>query len=174
MRLTVVPCAFGRRRPQAFSAQIDFIDLPGIACAVAGRLKAPHIPAWARGAAEEFKFRHTGIKPFDLLGEEAVAKTTEALGVEAPSGEALTASTFVADLASNAGYYAMIGKGDNDTILLRGAGYGLMAGLGAIGLAKPLGLNESSVARTDETKLLTVAWYLLGGLAAALAIKSLR
>ena len=110
----------------------------------------------------------------DLLGEEAVTKTTEALGVEAPTGEALTASTFVADLASNAGYYAMIGKGDRDTILLRGAGYGLMAGLGAIGLAKPLGLNENTVARTDETKLLTVTWYLLGGLAAALAIRSLR
>lgn len=110
----------------------------------------------------------------DLLGEEAVTKTAEAVGVEAPTGEVLTASTFVADLASNAGYYAMIGKGDDDTILLRGAGYGLMAGLGAIGLAKPLGLNESAVARTGETKLLTITWYLLGGLAAALAIKNLR
>lgn len=110
----------------------------------------------------------------DLLGEEALTKTVEAVGLDAPTGEVLTASTFVADLASNAGYYAMIGKGDDDTILIRGAGYGLMAGLGAIGLAKPLGLNESTVARTGETKLLTVTWYLLGGLAAALAMKSLR
>ncbi|WP_353721069.1 hypothetical protein [Dyadobacter sp. 676] len=110
----------------------------------------------------------------DLLGEEAVTKTVEAVGAEAPTGRALTASTFVADLASNAGYYAMIGKGDSENIMLRGAGYGLMAGLGAIGLAKPLGLDERPVSKTDETKLLTVAWYLLGGLAAALAIKSLK
>lgn len=110
----------------------------------------------------------------DLMGEEALSKSIEAVGIEPPTGKTLTASTFVADLASNAGYYAMIGKGDNDTILLRGAGYGLMAGLGAIGLAKPLGLNESTVTRTDETKILTVTWYLIGGLAAALAIKNLK
>lgn len=110
----------------------------------------------------------------DLMGEEALSKSIEAVGIEPPTGKTLTASTFVADLASNAGYYAMIGKGDHDTILLRGAGYGLMAGLGAIGLAKPLGLNESTVTRTDETKILTVTWYLIGGLAAALAIKNLK
>lgn len=110
----------------------------------------------------------------DQMGEEALSKTVEAVGLEAPTGKALTVSTLAADLASNAGYYAMIGKGDRDTILLRGAGYGLMAGLGAIGLAKPLGLDERPVTKTDETKLLTVAWYLLGGLAAALVIKNLR
>ncbi|MCF0071050.1 hypothetical protein LZD49_11250 [Dyadobacter sp. CY261] len=110
----------------------------------------------------------------DMLGEEAFTKTVEAVGIEAPTGDALTVSTFIADLASNAGYYAMIGKGDNDNILIRGAGYGLMAGLGAIGLAKPLGLDERPITKTGETKVLTVAWYLLGGLAAALAIKSLR
>ena len=110
----------------------------------------------------------------DLMGEEALSKSIEAVGIEPPTGKTLTASTFVADLASNAGYSAMSGKGDNDTVLLRGAGYGLMAGLGAIGLAKPLGLNESTVTRTDETKILTVTWYLIGGLAAALAIKNLK
>ncbi len=47
----------------------------------------------------------------------------------------------------------MIGKGDRETIFWRGAGYGLTAGLGAIGLAKPLGLDEKPVAKTDETKL---------------------
>jgi hypothetical protein len=110
----------------------------------------------------------------DHLGEEALSKTVEAVGVEAPTGNKLAATTLAADLVSNAGYYAMIGKGDHDTILLRGAGYGLMAGLGAIGLAKPLGLNEKAVAKTSETKLMTVAWYLLGGLAAAFVIKNIR
>lgn len=110
----------------------------------------------------------------DQLGEEALSKTVEAIGLEAPTGQTLTVSTLAADLASNAGYYAMIGKGDRETILWRGAGYGLMAGLGAIGLAKPLGLDETPVAKTEETKLLTVAWYVLGGLAAALVIRNLK
>lgn len=110
----------------------------------------------------------------DQLGEEALTKTVEAVGLKAPTGQALTVSTLAADLASNAGYYAMIGKGDRETIFWRGAGYGLMAGLGAIGLAKPLGLDDTPVAKTDETKLLTVAWYVLGGLAAALVIRNLK
>lgn len=119
------------------------------------------------------RFYHNAPR-VDLLGEEALTKTVEAVGVEAPTGDTLTATTLLADLASNAGYYSMIGKGDDDTILLRGAGYGLVAGLGAIGLAKPLGLDERPVSKTDETKVLTVFWYVLGGLATALAIKNLR
>ncbi|MHA4739664.1 hypothetical protein [Dyadobacter sp. MSC1_007] len=110
----------------------------------------------------------------NLVGEEAMAKTIEATGAEAPSGKKLALTTLAADLASNAGYYAMIGKGDNENVVLRGAGFGLMAGLGAIGLAKPLGLNSHPISKTDETKIMTVAWYLLGGIAAALVIKNLK
>jgi hypothetical protein len=110
----------------------------------------------------------------NLVGEEAMAKTIEATGAEAPSGKKLALTTLAADLASNAGYYAMIGKGDNENVVLRGAGFGLMAGLGAIGLAKPLGLNNHPISKTDETKIMTVAWYLLGGIAAALVIKNLK
>lgn len=110
----------------------------------------------------------------DLVGEQAMAATIEATGAEAPTGKKLALSTLAADLASNAGYYAMIGKGDDQNILMRGAGYGLMAGLGAIGLAKPLGLNSHPITKTDETKVMTVAWYFIGGIAAALVIKNLK
>jgi hypothetical protein len=110
----------------------------------------------------------------NLVGEQAMAKTIEASGAEAPSGKKLALTTLAADLASNAGYYAMIGKGGNENMVLRGAGFGLMAGLGAIGLAKPLGLNSRPISKTDETKIMTVAWYLLGGIAAALVIKNLK
>jgi hypothetical protein len=110
----------------------------------------------------------------NLVGEEAMAKTIEAAGAEAPSGKKLALTTLAADLASNAGYYAMIGKGGNENVVLRGAGFGLMAGLGAIGLAKPLGLNNHPISKTDETKIMTVAWYLLGGIAAAVVIKNLK
>ncbi|MCE7064549.1 hypothetical protein [Dyadobacter sp. CY326] len=110
----------------------------------------------------------------DLVGEEALSKTASAIGITPPTGQKLYLSTLAADLSSNAAYYAMIGKGDRDTILLRGAGYGLMAGLGAVGLSKPLGLNDQPVTKTSETKLMTIAWYLIGGIATALVIKNLK
>jgi hypothetical protein len=110
----------------------------------------------------------------DLIGEEALSKTVAAAGITPPTGNKLFLTTLAADVTSNAAYFAMIGKGDRDNIMLRGAGYGIMAGLGAIGLTKPLGLDDKHVNKTDETKILTVAWYLIGGLAAALVIKNLK
>jgi hypothetical protein len=37
-----------------------------------------------------------------------------------------------------------------------------------------MGLNDEPVTRTTKTKILTVALYLLGGLATALTIKAIR
>ncbi|TLV03899.1 hypothetical protein [Dyadobacter luticola] len=107
----------------------------------------------------------------DLIGEEALTKSLNAVGVSAPTGNKLFGTTLAADLIANATYYAMIGKGPRKHLLLRGAGYGLFAGLGAIGFTQKLGLSDKPVTKTTETKVMTVAWYLLGGLAAALVIK---
>lgn len=101
------------------------------------------------------------------VGEEAVTKSLNAVGVPAPTRKTLFATTLAADIASNATYFAAIGKGADKYLLLRGAGYGLAAGLGAIGLTQKLGLIDKPVTKTTETKVLTVAWYLLGGLVAA-------
>ena len=57
------------------------------------------------------------------------------------------------------------------SMMLRGAGYGLFAGLGAVGLTQKLGLSDKPVTKTTETKVMTVAWYLLGGLVAAFVIQ---
>ncbi|MCF0050487.1 hypothetical protein MUK70_05600 [Dyadobacter chenwenxiniae] len=107
----------------------------------------------------------------DKVGEEALTKSLHAVGASAPTGNALFGTTLAADLASNAMYYAMIGKGSKETLMLRGAGYGLFAGLGAIGLTQKLGLSDKPVTKTTETKVMTVAWYLLGGLAAAFVMQ---
>jgi hypothetical protein len=107
----------------------------------------------------------------NLIGEEALTKSLNAVGVSAPTGNNLFGATLAADLASNAMYYAMIGKGPQKHLLLRGAGYGLFAGLGAIGLTQKLGLSDKPVTKTTETKVMTVAWYLIGGVVAALVIK---
>ncbi len=110
----------------------------------------------------------------DLVGEEALTKIAKGVGVQPLQGNALYAATLAGDILSNALYYSLIGMGKKKHLLLRGAGYGLVAGAGALTLTKPMGLSDAPVTRTDKTKILTVAWYLFGGLVTALTIKELR
>lgn len=110
----------------------------------------------------------------DLVGEEALTRGMEAMGLTPPTGNALFAATLAGDVISNAIYYSAIGMGGKKYLLLRGAGIGLSAGIGALTLPKPMGLSDAPVTRTDKTKLLTVAWYTIGGLVAATVIKALR
>ena len=110
----------------------------------------------------------------DLVGEEALSKSLETIGVEPPKGDALFGATLAADVFSNALYFSAVGAGKKKNLLLLGAGYGLAAGFGAITLTKPLGLNDKPVNRTTKTQALTVAFYLVGGLVSALTIKALR
>lgn len=107
----------------------------------------------------------------DLLGEEALSKGLRKTGVTPPSGTKLYLATLAADVVSNAVYYSIVGYGKKKHLLARGAAYGLAAGVGALTLPKPMGLSNAPVTRTNTTKALTVAWYLLGGLVTAAVIK---
>jgi hypothetical protein len=124
---------------------------------------------------------HETVRRFDhnapqvhLVGEEALSKSIKSAGLEPPTGNALYAATLAGDIVSNALYYSLIGAGKKKNLLWRGAGYGLAAGIGALTLTKPLGLSDAPVTKTTETKVLTVAWYLFGGLVAAATIKAMR
>ena len=110
----------------------------------------------------------------DVIGEEAVSRVFQNADAEPPTGNTLTGLTLTSDLGANTGYYAMIGGANNQDLLLRGAGYGLLAGIGALSLPAPMGLNDEPVTRTTKTKILTVGLYILGGLATALTIKAIR
>ena len=110
----------------------------------------------------------------DLVGEEALSNVVTATGHIPPMGKKLFAATLGADVGMNTFYYAMIGQGRNKHLLLRGAALGLAAGFGALSMTKPLGLNDEPVNKTLTTKVLTVAWYLAGGLVTALVIQGLR
>jgi hypothetical protein len=110
----------------------------------------------------------------DLVGQEALTNTSQVLGVKPPVGYKLFAATLGADIASNAMYYSLIGSGKTKNILLRGAALGIAAGVGALVLTKPMGLDDKPVTKTTRTKALTVAWYLAGGVVAALTIRALK
>ena len=110
----------------------------------------------------------------DLVGEEALTKTLETVGIDAPEGKDLFNATLGADISSNAAYYTLVGLGNDKQLLMRGALYGLGAGLGALFFTKPLGLDEKPLTKSTQTKVMTVGYYLLGGIGAGVVIKTLR
>ena len=56
----------------------------------------------------------------------------------------------------------------------RGVVLGLLAGLGAALLPPVMGLGRQPGHRGLPTHLMTIAWYTIGGLAAAVTLKALR
>jgi hypothetical protein len=106
----------------------------------------------------------------DILGMRALEKGYNALDEMPPGPKKLHNLTLAADIVSNAAYYSLIGSGKN--AWLKGAGLGLAAGLGGVLLPGPLGLGKEPSNRTPQTQVMTVAWYLIGGLAAAVVAKA--
>ncbi|MBB5233775.1 hypothetical protein [Deinococcus budaensis] len=109
----------------------------------------------------------------DVIGERALSGALDAAGVEPPRGEALYRWTMLGDLVSNTLYYALVGVGARQGGWARGGALGLAAGLGAVYLPEPLGLGRQPGARRPVTPVLTAAWYLAGGLAAAATYRAL-
>lgn len=108
----------------------------------------------------------------DLLGMEVITKGLKKAHASVPDENDLYYLTMAADVLSNAVYYSAAGIGKKQT-WLKGALLGLAAGAGAVFLPKPMGLNEQHSTRTNETKLLAMAYYLTGGLVAAGSMKLL-
>jgi len=109
----------------------------------------------------------------DKLGEQALQKIIRSTGHTAPAKEELFQVTMAGDIAGNAMYYSMVGALPVNP-LITGASLGLAAGLGAVLLPEPLGLNEEYSNRTTTTQLLTVGIYLTGGIVAGLVLNQLR
>ena len=110
----------------------------------------------------------------DLLGMNAVARLMKGQNILAQTAGKLFPIAMAGDLVSNSLYYSMADTGNKKNTLIRGALLGVGAGLGAVVLPKTLGLNDEATTRTLKTKVLTVTWYLIGGLAAAAAINLLE
>lgn len=110
----------------------------------------------------------------DLIGEEAMEKSLDAIGIDPPQGRNLYLATLAGDVVSNGFYYSAIGLGSTKNIWVKGAIAGLTAGVGAIKLPAPMGLDDVPVTYSGQTKVLTVSWYLFGGLVAAAVINKLE
>ncbi len=110
----------------------------------------------------------------DLLGMNAVARLMKGNDIVSMTAKKLFPTALAGDLVTNSLYFSMADSGNNQKTLIRGTLLGLGAGLGAVTLPKTLGLNEDATTRTVKTKVLTVAWYVIGGLVAAAAINLLQ
>lgn len=105
----------------------------------------------------------------DVVGMRALARSTRS----ARSGEALVdtdapkthkglyRATLAGDLICNSAYYSLA------TNYKRGAAMGLLAGIGALVLPQRLGLGAPPRSDLLSNQVMTVAWYTIGGIAAA-------
>ena len=107
----------------------------------------------------------------EVIGMRALARSMRAAGEEPPPRDALYYLTLLGDLVSNGLYYSLVGTGKN--VWLRGGLLGLLAGIGGALLPPPLGLGRPPGERVPHTQLMTIAWYLVGGLVAAAASRLL-
>lgn len=103
----------------------------------------------------------------EVIGMRALAAALRASGKQPPEDDELYGWTLAGDLLSNSLYYSLVGVGETSGAWRRGALLGLAGGLGAALLPGPLGLGRQPGERPPLTQILTVAWYLAGGLAAA-------
>ena len=107
----------------------------------------------------------------DVVGMRAIARTFRAVDAEPPVP--LHETALVGELVSNSLYYGLVGLGEAEDGVRNGALLGLAAGVAAVYLPEQLGLGRQPAKNSTETNLLTVAWYLLGGLAAGAAYQAL-
>ncbi|MCG9793326.1 hypothetical protein [Flavobacterium algicola] len=120
---------------------------------------------------ESLKGLDNKMPQIDLVGEEAVLKTSALLGMEIKDSTSLYRSALVSDIISNTLYYSLINNRGNK-LWSTAASSGLMAGVGAVKLPNKMGLNDEPVAKSLVTKALTISYYVAGALTTA-AILSL-
>ncbi len=115
------------------------------------------------------RIRPADAPRMDTYGRRSIARGMEMIGVTPPSRNALQGLALAGDIVTNSLFYALVGAGSRDPkgAMLRGAALGAAAGIGAVVLPPVMGLGSAPSRRTPQTKVMTVAWYLAGGLAAA-------
>ncbi len=110
----------------------------------------------------------------DRLGMQAISKGLKKAGIKVPEEKALFTVAMAGDLVSNALYYSAAGIGSEKNIWLRGSLLGLAAGVGAVLLPEPLGLNKRHSNKTVATQVMTIGLYVTGALVTTAVIKLLN
>lgn len=110
----------------------------------------------------------------DLLGKEALSKGLRKTDIGIKNENTLYTLSLAGDLLANTVYYSLSNSGTPKNPWLRSTAFGVAAGVGAILLPKPLGLNKSYSSRTLNTKFMTIGLYVTGALVSAAVVKLLE
>lgn len=121
---------------------------------------------------ETLRKNASNVPKINVLGEQALNKVLGELGTPIADENDLHKATLQIDLAANTMYYSLIG-GSSNWIWPKAVFLGLSAGIGALQLPEPMGLNSEPVTQTKQTQILTVGYYLFGALVTALVLKTL-
>jgi hypothetical protein len=108
------------------------------------------------------------------LGMQAISKLFDKANVTVPDDDKLYFLSMAGELIGNTLFYSLTGAGGKNNVWLRGALLGLSAGIGSVVLPEKLGLSELPSSRTTKTKLMSISYYLLAGIIAALVTEKLE
>ena len=103
----------------------------------------------------------------DVLGTRALLGALHKAGIEPPHGRNLRGVVLIGDVLFNTLLFSIVGARGRQEAVPVGALVGIGAGVATVTLAEPLGLGKQPGQSAPETQSLTMAWYLVGGLAAA-------
>lgn len=110
----------------------------------------------------------------DIVGMRAVDHVMDWMNLALLKHGRLRTAAFAGDLVGNSLYYAAVpGRTPGET-WFRGLTLGALAGIGAVALPERIGLGTPPDSNTRTNQLMTVAWYVIGGLAAAAAANAFR
>lgn len=108
----------------------------------------------------------------DVMGMRALAHIGPSTLEQDP--DRLRRLALFGDLVSNSVYYAgVVGATPSET-WWRGVVLGTAAGFGALKIPPQIGLGEPPHSNSRRNQVMTVAWYVLGGLAAAAVANALN
>lgn len=110
----------------------------------------------------------------DVVGMRAVDRVTEWMGARVLPRPQLHRAALAGDMIANSLYYSMVPGRTPAATWQRGLMLGAMAGVGALSLPERIGLGTPPDSNSRSNQLMTVAWYVLGGLAAAAAANAFR
>ena len=102
----------------------------------------------------------------DKMGMNALAKGFKKANRSVPDDDKLHKYALLGDILSNTLYFSFTGKGSQRKSLLRGGLLGISSGMGAVFAPEHLGLEKEHSNKTTKTQLMTMAYYLIGGMVA--------
>ncbi len=106
----------------------------------------------------------------DRFGRKIIARGMDKAGLPVPAKDNLQTMSLASDIVFNAASYSMIGLARRLPFLGGGVG-GAIMGLGTLLLPNILGFGHRDRGTRPTTKAMTLAYYVIGGLAAAATYK---